>query len=255
MSRCTIPACTREPSRFGSLCKYHVQKLSRHGSAWRPSIKAETLEPYRRAARRWIKHSRDGLWPPDGNHALRQAQRARIKHGLGCIHWEVARAGPYDRDPKWLPPKAKARNVLAALFDRWTPKDDPKDKTPRTKRRSHPSAPPSERILCAVLAVKLALRKTRWTPYGSDAEFGRVQIGKAILRLASGREACATNRNGVIVKRRVYQRSSGLILRHLGRIAEEMCDWITDTDLTAVLSLAHRSPSRHHHADGAHGTA
>jgi hypothetical protein len=220
--RCPIPGCGRpSQARAGKgaspyHCKFHIQRRNRHGSFWKTSYKAAELLPYRRAAERWIKTH------------LEDAESAR---SLQALRGLLANSGPV-QDPatiKTLPPRAKARGALARL------------------RRAEI---PPERLLAIVLAVSAAVREDPIGPGGPPQEYRRVQIAKAVHRLASGQHRVGEkvrmvregNRatiepTGETYRFSEYPRSSGQALRHLGRMLDECCAWVLARHLAAVVAL------------------
>lgn len=202
---CTIPGCGRPTRRAAGQglnrfrCRYHDQALSRHGSAWLKTFTNADLRPYRRAAESYLKTHRADPW---------------IAHSLGAIDGLLHAAGPHERvvDTLRMKPVDKARAALARL--------------------RHREIPP-ERILTIAIAIAAAVKEGP-NPGGEPHEYRRCQIAKACIRQASGYHGPGAP--GIKSYHR-YPRSTGLLLRHLGRMVEEAADWSLHHHLDPVLDL------------------
>jgi hypothetical protein len=201
---CPIIGCGRLPqARAGrgvsfAYCRYHVQLHNRHGCHWKKTYSASDLEPYRKAARRFVRAHPYDSW---------------IVHALFALSEIMRNAGPVERmvDTYALPPNAKARAALA-----------------RMRRREVPP----ETLLVNYLAVCCAIEEDPVRP-GSEAEnYRRVQAAKACARTA------ATTSTDLPPRNRRYARSSGRFLVHLGRMLEEACEFVQGYHLPAILALA-----------------
>ena len=203
---CPIPGCGRpSQARAGkgfSLyhCRYHIQFRNRHGSFWKGTYRAAELRPYRRAAERYIRaHSADP-W---------------IATALASLRSLMDDAGPVERVVDvlhQLTPPQKARAALARL------------------RRA--KVPP-ERLLAIHLAVSGAVSEDPIRPGGPPDEYRLTQIAKAVHRQASGYHSVY----GPGARYDRYPRSSGLALRHLGRMIEGCCEHVAAEHLKAILEL------------------
>lgn len=105
-----------------------------------------------------------------------------------------------------------------------------------------------ERIVSIVVAVN-ALAEERGH---RTREFRTVQACKAVHRLASGTGWVTYDAEGRErrSKTRVYPRSSGRVLRVMGRMLEEPCEWVIEKHLTGVLAYKQRYGRRPRKAPG-----
>ena len=178
-------------------CRDHVEHLARHGSTWRTTPRKTELEPYRRAARRWLK----------ANHARPVVQR--VLAGLAGL---LAAAGKSESawSLRGLPPKERARIAMAKLREA---KDAP------------------DKLLVIALTIWSWLEAQ-----GADGrfvEFRQVQIAKAAKRLASGTHK---TRGGLTMPSK-YPPSSGSYLRHMGRAIDDVAALIGERAWPEVLAL------------------
>jgi hypothetical protein len=204
--RCPIPGCGRPSQALAGRglslyhCRYHIQFKNRHGSLWKSSYRAAELRPYRRAAERYLKANAGEFWIAAALQALR-----RLMDG----------AGPVERVSDvlhFLTPPQKARAALARL-----------------RRREIPP----ERMLAIHLAVTGAVAEDPIGPGGPPNEYRLTQIAKAVHRLASGYDGFYGPRSA----HERYPRSSGLALRHLGRLIDQCCEHVAREHLNAILTL------------------
>jgi hypothetical protein len=104
-----------------------------------------------------------------------------------------------------------------------------------------------ERIMATVLAVTALIDEDPGSH--RTKEFRAVQIAKAIHRLASGYHRVWEVQDSQGRTRRTelhaFPRSSGRVLRLLGRAVEEPCEWVMDKHLAGVLALKVRRYGRH----------
>lgn len=201
---CAVFGCGRPPqAKAGKgvslfYCRYHAQAHNRHGCHWKKTYAAADLEPYRKAARRFVRAHPHDPWVVNALFALAELLR---------------NAGPVERmiDTYSMQPNDKARAALA-----------------RMRRREVPP----EKLLVNYLAVCCAIEEDPIRA-GSEAEnYRRVQAAKACARTA------ATNGTDLPYRNRRYARSSGLLLVHLGRMLEEACEHVQGYHLPAILALA-----------------
>jgi hypothetical protein len=202
---CTIPGCGRPPeARQGNglsptLCRYHREFRSRHGSPLKRSYTGAELKPYVRAAESFAKSHKDNR---------------EIGWSLDRVAAELAGAGRVQRvnDLPWMEPREKARASLAML---------------RAK------AVPPLRILAVTLGVLAAIEEDTYGPGGDRVLFRRVQIAKALRRRASGMHI--VYESGWRFSR--YPRSAGKVLEVLGAMVEEACAFAIRGHLAAILEL------------------
>ena len=182
--KCSFPGCRRpaQPlttpdSGAAALCRKHLKHRARHGSAWRKSFTKAELDPYRKAASRWLMANR---------------QASMVQHVLTALAGMMANAGKAESayDLNRVKPARRAKIALARLRDAKV-------------------AP--ETLLINAMAVWAIFEAE-----GMDErsrEFREVQIAKLAHRLAS---ATRRTRMGIPMPAK-YPPSSGLVLRHLGQ--------------------------------------
>lgn len=93
-----------------------------------------------------------------------------------------------------------------------------------------------ERFLATVLAVTALIEEDPGSH--RTKEFRIVQISKVLHRLASGTGWASSSH-------RAYPRSSGPVLRLIGKAVEQPCEWVVDKHLSAVLALKVKRYGRH----------
>ncbi|MEQ9689448.1 MAG: hypothetical protein RLO48_06930, partial [Bauldia litoralis] len=186
-------------------CRRHVEHHARHGSHWHGSYSAADLKPYLRAAESWIKTHGDDTW---------------LKHDLASVGIMLDTSGRAEPATalRGRSPRERARIALARLRD---------------------AGIKPERIVAIALAVHAADREDPITP--GCQEFREVQIAKAAHRLASGYHRkfdwpMRDGDTGVYVIHE-YARSTGRVLRHLGKAIDEACSHVVAHHLDAVLAL------------------
>ncbi|WP_244429069.1 MULTISPECIES: hypothetical protein [Bradyrhizobium] len=186
-------------------CRSHAEYRQRHGSYWLNTYTAAELKPYLTAAATYLQ--------------LRAANDKFISAAIHATQLALDNAGPVEIATrlKGLAATKRAKIALARL------------RVAKIK---------PERIVSIVLAVN-ALAEER----GHRAkEFRTVQACKAVHRLASGTgwviyDAEGRERRS---KSRAYPRSSGRVLRLMGRMLEEPCEWVIEKHLNGVLTHKQR---------------
>ncbi|RAI34435.1 hypothetical protein [Rhodoplanes serenus] len=202
---CAIPGCGRAPeARQGNglsptLCRYHREFRSRHGSPMKRSYMGAALKPYIAAAESILKA---------------HAETFFVRAALDGIATTLATAGPVRRvvDLGRLHPETKARAALAMLRER--------------------DVPPS-RILAVALGVLAAIEEDPFGPGGDRRLFRRVQIAKALRRRASGTHAVYGPGNQFDR----YPRSAGRVLEALGTIVEALVEHVAADHLSTILAF------------------
>lgn len=200
-SSCRIIGCGN-PTTAGAgkglnrlYCKKHEDHYERHGSYVKRSYSAVELEPYRKAARKWLRENMD-------DHAV--ALSIRAVEGL------YRRAGPHVEAfrLRGLSPKDRARAAWARLREA---KVDPM------------------RVLEAWLAVASIIRDD--PQRDRHVEFMRVQAAKVVHRMASGshkRWECQRPDGRVVTTElHKYPQSRGKVLRHFGEQIERAASLLT----------------------------
>lgn len=208
---CAVPGCSRlgahaQAQTMGLLhCRYHIQHKARHGSHWHGTYRASDLQPYLRAAAQWVKANRSHadvtmatLWLKG---LLEGAGRTDLAHRI-----------------KGKPAALRAKFAFARLREA--------DIKP-------------DRILCIYLAVCALIEDDR----GSHRveEFRIVQVAKAVHRLASGShqhwQVPLANGSTAPLAMHTFPRSSGIVLRVIGRQIEECCRVVAERAVDEVRAL------------------
>lgn len=187
-------------------CRKHVEHKARHGSHWHGTYKACEIEPYRKAAKLWLKDHQD---------------LPAVIAALSALESLILDSGPWTRSSSLRGLSAKARARIAF-----------------TRLRRADVKP--EALLVTYLAVCMLIKEDP----GSHRvrEFRIVQVAKAVHRLASGnhdRWEWHDERTGqtVVMELHAYARSTGQVLRHIGEEIEEVCELISGEFLEELLAL------------------
>lgn len=208
---CAIPGCRRPTMRaagqgFASFhCKRHVEHRARHGSYWKKSFRADEIKPYLSAAKSYI-------WP-------RLQTDGSIADAVGRLAL-LFEQSPYEIATRLrgLPARTRADIAFGRL----------------RKRGIKP-----ERLLAIHLAITALIEEDPGSH--RTKEFRLVQVAKAAQRLASGyhRVWQQQDKNGRTfrIELHAYARSTGRVLRLIGRTIEERCEWAAEKHLGGVLAL------------------
>ncbi|MGY4306258.1 hypothetical protein ACVIJ6_003501 [Bradyrhizobium sp. USDA 4369] len=217
--RCAIPGCHQSTMRSAGLglasfhCKRHVEHKARHGSHWHRSYSALDLKPYLNAAISYIRP--------------RLETDPEIKEAIAQLALLLEQS-PYEIATRLRGLSAKTRADIA--FGRLR------------KKGIKP-----ERLLAIHLAITALIEEDP----GSHRvkEFRLVQVAKAVHRLASGyhRVWPQQDKNGRTfrIELHAYARSTGRVLRLIGQMIEERCEWATEKHLAGVLALKVKRYGRH----------
>jgi hypothetical protein len=188
-----------------SYCRKHVEFIARHGSSWRKSLTGAELEPYRKAASRWLEVNGE---KPAVLNCETAIERMMVEAGPVIIAPQLHREGP----------ESRARQVLARM-------------------RQHGVSP--RRVLREALATAVAVRSLEGIP--RDDEFWTVQVGKRVHRLGSAWRIV----EGRKVVFAWHPEPRGQMLRHLGRmIAEALDKGFGPEDFKTVAKLAATSRAK-----------
>jgi len=157
------------------------------------------LAPYRKAAESYLRAHLVEFW---------------IAAALTTIQATLDGAGPHERviDTLHRPAAFKGRAAFARLRVRGVP---------------------PLRLLVDHLAVTMAVKKDPSCPRADGGEYRLTQIGKVALRKASGYHSHYGPGN----QYDRYPRSSGLLLRIIGRTLEEACAHVVEKHLDPMLAL------------------
>lgn len=198
-------------------CRYHIQYKARHGSHWRSTYRASDLKPYLQSATRWVEANR--------NHADVVMAVLWLK---GLLE-SAGRVEPAHR-VKGHPAARRAKFAFARLREAGIKPD---------------------RILGIYLAVCALIEDDRGSH--NVEEFRNVQVAKAVHRLASGShnrwEVSLTNGSTAPLAMHTYPKSSGIVLRVIGRQIEECCRLVADHAMDEIRALKRATygphPSQH----------
>lgn len=185
-------------------CKYHVEFHRRHGSYSRRSYLKSQLEPFRRAATKWLSARRDD----------RNVARV-LKHLQHLIDNSGRRHSAYD--VRWLEPDQRANAALANLRE--------EGKT-------------GEQLLIIVLTIHTAVSELG--PRG-DREFRYVQIAKLIHRLASGTHR---TRSGHRMRSKYPRPEGAFMRTLGRRVEDVAAIAFTPEDIQEVIHLRDWTPKR-----------
>lgn len=155
LPHCTIFGCRRPPEALHgtglsrTLCRYHREYRSRHGSAWKRSYTGSELKPYIVSAESYLKAHEADLY---------------IAHALRGLDNMLATAGPVRRvnDLPYIPLRDRTRATFARLRD---------------------GGVPPLRILSVAMGVLAAVEEDTFKP---SHPYPAVQIAKALRRRGSG---------------------------------------------------------------------
>ena len=221
MDSCAIPGCRNPTMRAASLglaafhCRKHVEHKARHGSHWHGTYSADELKPYLAAATSYVR--------------LRSESDQFIKQAIIDIALLLEEAGPTEIATllKGMSATKRARIALARL---------------------RVASIKPERFVAIVLAVTALIEEDPGSH--RTKEFRTVQIAKALHRLASGYHRVwelpdEKGRLRKVAELHAFPRSSGPVLRLIGKAIEQPCDWVVEKHLTAVLALKVKRYGRH----------
>lgn len=210
--RCSIPGCRNPTMRAVGTglaafhCRKHVEHKARHGSHWHGTYSAAELKPYLAAATSYVR--------------LRAESDRFIKQALNGIALLLEEAGPTEIATRLrgMSAQRRARIALARL-------------------RVAKIRP--ERFVAIVLAVTALIEEDPGSH--RTKEFRTVQIAKALHRLASGTHKRWPFLDAYGRKRQTemhaFPRSSGQVLRIMGRAVENPSEWVVEKHLAGVLAL------------------
>lgn len=209
--RCTIPGCGRPTMRAARvglsavLCKYHSQRVARHGSPFAPTIRAADLKPYIATAGSWIAEN---------------TADAFIAHALLCLRGLLNGAGTAEpaMDLKGRSAAFRARVAFARLRE---------------------AGVEPERLLAMHLAVAALIEDDNESHH--VREFRIVQVAKVAHRLASGThrrwDFPLNDGTTAPLVMHVYPKSSGRVLRAMGEELEAACELVASRALESVRRL------------------
>lgn len=208
---CAVPGCGRPTMKAANEglaphhCRKHVEHRARHGSYWFNTYTAAELKPYLTAATSYVR--------------LRAENDRFLAAAITSMQSALDQAGPVEIATRLKGMSAVKRAKIAVA-------------------RLRIAKVKPERIVSIVLAVNaLAEEKGHRTK-----EFRTVQACKAVHRLASGTGWVTYDAEGreCRSRTRAYPRSTGRVLRLMGRMLEEPCEWVIERHLKGVLAHKQR---------------
>lgn len=212
--KCAIPGCGRLAMMAAGVglapfhCRKHVEHRARHGSHWHGTYPATVLKPYIVAAASYIRANR--------------SEDRFISAAVDAVRMILQEAGPVEIATRLKGMSAIKRARIAI-------------------GRLRVAGTPPERIVSIVLGVSALIEDDPMSH--RTKEFRTVQICKAVHRLASGTHKVWELEDHQGRRSRTelhaYPRSSGRVLRIMGRILEEPCEWVVEKHLAGV--LAHKA--------------
>jgi hypothetical protein len=206
---CSIPGCKRPNQAEGKFsagaCRYHIQHKARHGSHWYGTYRASDLKPYIQSARKWVNANSS-----HGEVVIARLWLRGLLEGAGRV--ELAHR------IKGQSATRRAKFAFARLREAGIEPD---------------------RILSIYLAVCALIEDDR----GSHRveEFRVVQVAKAVHRLASGShqrwDFPLANGTTAPLAMHTYPKSSGIVLRIIGRQIEECCRSVAGVAMEDIRSM------------------
>lgn len=195
-------------------CRRHVEHRARHGSHWHTTYSAAELKPYLAAAKSYID--------------LKANSDAHIKAAIRNLELLLLEAGRSEIATRLKGMSARRRAAIALA-----------------RLREAGIAP--QRLLVIVLAVHGLIEEDPGSH--RTKEFRIVQIAKALHRLASGYHRVWELQDHDGRSRRIqlhaFPRSSGRVLRLLGKLIDEPCEWAVEKHLAEIIALKVKRSGRH----------
>lgn len=217
---CAIPGCTRPT--LGATgkglaafhCRNHVEHRARHGSHWHGTYRTSELKPYLAAATSYVRS--------------RAETDRTIVSSIAAVRSVLESAGPSELATRLMGMPASKRAKIAVA-------------------RLRVAGIKPERIVAIILAMTALIEEDPGSH--RTKEFRIVQISKAIHRLASGTHKVWDIHDAQGRPRRIemhaFPKSTGPVLRLMGRLLAEPCEVAVDRHLDAVLALKIKRYGRH----------
>lgn len=201
--RCSVSGCERPTTLMSGdglshhYCKHHVRFAARHGSLWHRSYSASDLKPYLRAATSYIN--------------ARLLTDPSIRDAMDRLTFMIV-GSPYEQATRLRGLSATTRAEIA--FGRFRKRGIKADK-----------------LLAITFAVHALVVEDPLAD--KTTEFRVVQVAKACHRRASGFHRVWSERLSL----HAFARSTGRVLRILGRMLEERCEAAIHDHLEGILGL------------------
>lgn len=212
LTTCAIPGCRNPTMRAAGTglaafhCRKHVDHKARHGSHWHGTYSAAELKPYLAAATSYVR--------------LRAESDRFVKQALTDIALLLEEAGPTEIATRLMGMSATRRARIALA-------------------RLRVAGIKPKRFVAIVLAITALIEEDPGSH--RTKEFRVVQIAKALHRLASGYhrvwELQDHKGRSQKIELHAFPRSSGPVLRLIGKAVEEPCEWVVEKHLSAILAL------------------
>lgn len=195
---CPNPARAGTSDGLGhQYCRKHYDHHQRHGSPFKPSYKATELNPYRKAAQKWLIENSEDRW---------------VKHAINSVKQLYQRAGPHVEAfrLRGLNPRERAWAHWARL----------------RKAEVEPM-----KVVAAWLAVEMVIKEDPQADWRT--EYKRVQGAKVVHRMASGshrkwNHEYSDGSGTWTEEMHKYPQSRGRVLRYIGEDLESACELLID---------------------------
>ncbi len=209
---CTIPGCRQPTMKAAGIglaafhCRKHVEHKARHGSHWHRTYSAAELKPYLAAATSYVRP--------------RMESDKYVRPAIASIRSILEAAGPTEIATRLRGMSAQKRARIALA-------------------RLRVAGIKPERFIIIALAISALIEEDPGSH--RTKEFRIVQIAKALHRLASGTHKTWPYHDAQGRPRQTemhaFPRSSGQVLRLLGRAVNEQCECVIEKHLPGVLAL------------------
>jgi hypothetical protein len=217
---CSILGCGRPTMKAAMQglaafhCARHISHRARHGSLIHGTYRASELKPYLAAAASYVR--------------IRDTTDPYIMASIAAVKATMEEAGPTELATRLrgMPATKRARIAVARL---------------------RVAGVKPERIVSIILGVRALIEEDPGSHRVS--EFRTVQAMKAIHRLASGTHKYwpiedADGRRQTI-EMHAFPKSTGRVLRLMGRLLEEPCELTIDKHLSGVVAFKVKRYGRH----------
>lgn len=210
--RCVILGCGRPTMKAAMKglaafhCERHIAHRARHGSFFHGTYRASELKPYLAAAASYVR--------------IRDTTDRFIMASIAGVRAAMEGAGPTELATRLrgMPATKRARTAVARL---------------------RVAGIKPERIVAIILGVRALIEEDLNSHRIND--FRTVQAMKVVHRLASGTHKywLGQDRQGRArtIEMHAYPKSTGRVLRLMGRLLEEPCEVTIDKHLAGVLAL------------------
>ena len=195
-------------------CDKHVAHKARHGSYWHPTYRASELKPYLAAAASYVR--------------MRDTTDRYIMASIAAVKIVLEEAGPTELATRLRGMSAtnRARIAIARLRE---------------------AGIKPERMVSIILGVRALIEEDPCSH--RVEEFRTVQAMKVLHRLASGTHKYwpieDPHGRPLTIQMHAFPKSTGRVLRLMGRLLEEPCELTVNKHLESVLALKIKRYGRH----------